>query len=139
MIHVVVTGASRGIGFGLAREFVRAGCRITVTSRDGATLERALGELRAGISPGAVNGMPCDVSKPEHVQALSDFAERTAPVDIWVNNAGRNLPAAPLWQQDPAALSDLVSSNLNGVVLCSHTALRTMVSRGSGKIYNLEG
>jgi NAD(P)-dependent dehydrogenase (short-subunit alcohol dehydrogenase family) len=139
MIHVVVTGASRGIGLGLAREFVRAGCRVTVASRDGTTLESALTELRAGVSADAVHGMPCDVSKPDQVQALADFAERTAPVDVWVNNAGRNLPPAPFWQQDPVALSDLVSSNLNGVVLCSHAALRAMVTRGGGKIYNMEG
>jgi NAD(P)-dependent dehydrogenase (short-subunit alcohol dehydrogenase family) len=139
MIHVVVTGASRGIGLGLAREFVRAGCRVTVTSRDEATLDRALAELRTGAPPDAVLGVPCDVAKPDQVRALADFAERRAPVDVWVNNAGRNLPAAPFWQQDPAALSDLVSSNLTGVVLCSHSALRAMVARGSGKIYNMEG
>lgn len=139
MTHVVVTGASRGIGLGFAREFVRAGCRVTVTSRDGATLEQALAELRNGASTDTVLGMPCDVSKPDQVRALADFAERTAPVDIWVNNAGRNLPPAPFWRQDAVALSDLVSSNLNGVVLCSHAALRAMVERGTGKIYNMEG
>jgi NAD(P)-dependent dehydrogenase (short-subunit alcohol dehydrogenase family) len=139
MTHVVVTGASRGIGLGFAREFVRAGCRVTVTSRDAATLEQALAELRNGAPADTVLGMPCDVSKPDHVRALADFAERTAPVDIWVNNAGRNLPPAPFWEQDAVALSDLVSSNLNGVVLCSHAALRAMVGRGTGKIYNMEG
>jgi NAD(P)-dependent dehydrogenase (short-subunit alcohol dehydrogenase family) len=139
MIHVVVTGASRGIGLGFAREFVRKGCRVTVTSRDGATLERALTELRTGVSADMVHGVPCDVSKPDQVRALADFAERTGPVDVWVNNAGRNLPPSPFWEQDPVALSDLVSSNLNGVVLCSHAALRVMVARGRGKIYNMEG
>lgn len=139
MTHVVVTGASRGIGLGFAREFVRAGCRVTVTSRDGTTLERALAELRNGAAADGVLGIPCDVSKPDQVRALADFAERTAPVDIWVNNAGRNLPPGPFWQQDAVALADLVSSNLSGVVLCSHAALRTMVARGSGKIYNMEG
>jgi NAD(P)-dependent dehydrogenase (short-subunit alcohol dehydrogenase family) len=139
MIHVVVTGASRGIGFGLAVEFVRAGCRVTVTSRDGASLERALADLRATASPDAVLGVPCDVSKPDQVLALAEFAERIAPVDVWVNNAGRNLPPVPLWEQDPTALSDLVASNLNGVVLGSHAGLRAMVPRGRGKIYNMEG
>jgi NAD(P)-dependent dehydrogenase (short-subunit alcohol dehydrogenase family) len=139
MTHVVITGASRGIGRGLAAAFLREGCRVTIGSRDAGAVARAVEELRAECSTEVVSGCACDVSRYDDVRALSEFAEGLAPIDVWVNNAGANVPPGNLWEQAPSLLSDVASTNFAGVLFGAHAALRVMTPRGRGKIYNLEG
>ena len=58
---VVVTGGTRGIGLGLAREMLGRGCRVVVCGRSDASVRTAVAELDAA-APGRVTGVPADVS-----------------------------------------------------------------------------
>ena len=62
-MHVVITGGTRGIGFGIAREFLRGGHWVTVCGRDIEGTERAIGALGAEHGAGRVQGLPCDVGR----------------------------------------------------------------------------
>jgi len=75
----IITGASRGLGLALTRELAGRGWRLVVDARDGAALERAVGDL-----PG-VEAIPGDVSDSWHQSVLVDAAGER--IDLLVNNA----------------------------------------------------
>ena len=83
----LVTGSSRGLGFLLARELAREGCRVVICARDAAELERARDELARGGAD--VLAVPCDVSDRQQVeQLIEQTVQRYGSLDVLVNNAG---------------------------------------------------
>jgi len=85
----IVTGASRGIGFETARQFLEEGVRVMICGRNAETLERARSTL-VQAAPGEVHALVADMSKPEDVEMLvSSAQQRFGTVDILVNNAGQ--------------------------------------------------
>ncbi len=83
----LITGGSSGLGLLLAHEFGRAGCRVAISARDGAELERARDYLTArGVAAFAVR---CDVSDREDVARLIEaVTDHFGRIDVLVNNAG---------------------------------------------------
>lgn len=164
---VVITGSTRGIGLGLAKEFLRRDCAIVVSGRTPAAVDKAVAELSVlevpsftqaplraqkavGTSklylaenttyPERVFGYACDVTVFEQVQALWDAAQaKFGRVDIWINNAGLSHPRVSFWEQLPTNLPPVVNTNLLGVMYGSQVAVRGMLAQGSGQIYNMEG
>ena len=140
MVTIVITGSTRGIGYGLADELLKLGCQVAVSGREQDNVERAVAELTARHGPERVGGLPCDVIQAGQVQALWDGAvQRFGRVDIWINNAGCSTPLLPLWEQDPEAMRTVVDTNLVGALNGARVALRGMLAQGSGSLYNLEG
>jgi len=131
----LVTGASRGLGRGMALGLAEAGADLVVVARSLERLEGVVGEARA-------LGRRClplkaDVSREEEVkkmveEALGEFGR----IDILVNNAGINYREAsedyPLdeWER-------VLSVNLTGVFLCCREVGRVMIRQGGGKIINV--
>jgi 3-oxoacyl-[acyl-carrier protein] reductase len=83
----IITGASRGIGCGIAKRFAAEGSRVVLCARDQAALDEAVGEIRdAG---GAAAAIALDLRDPDTPQRLIHFAlEQFGAVHIVVNNAG---------------------------------------------------
>jgi len=137
---VVITGSSRGIGLGLAREFLRRECGVVVSSRNAEAVGRAAAELAGLFGNHRVFSQPCDVTDFDSVRSLWDSsARRFGAVDIWINNAGVSHRQADL---DAIPIEDLravVETNLIGTIHGSRVAWAGMRERGSGAIYNLEG
>jgi NAD(P)-dependent dehydrogenase (short-subunit alcohol dehydrogenase family) len=137
MQTIVVTGSTRGIGLGLAREFLKRGHKVVITGRSQGSVDKALAEL----SPlGEVIGQPCDVRSREQLQALWDAAiARFGRVDIWINNAAL-APNHQMLDQVPSdEIAATVDTNLTGTVLGTQIALKGMLAQGGGKIYMFEG
>jgi NAD(P)-dependent dehydrogenase (short-subunit alcohol dehydrogenase family) len=83
----LITGGSRGLGFILARELVKEGCRVAICARDAEELDRAKIDLTC--RGGEVLAVPCDVSQEAEVhKMIAVVTERFGPVDILINNAG---------------------------------------------------
>jgi NAD(P)-dependent dehydrogenase (short-subunit alcohol dehydrogenase family) len=103
----LITGASRGLGAGLARRFAHHGLQLALCARTEPTPPPG-----ARAMTGAV-----DVTDAE---ALDRFAEAAArmlgPIDLWVNNAGVVQPIGPLRTLDPSAISQAFDINVGGVV-----------------------
>lgn len=132
---VVVTGGTRGIGLGLARELVARGCRVVVCGRSGGGVARAVAELGDHAT-----GLVADISSREAAQAVWDHAVATfGRVDIWINNAGVSAPRRPLAEVDPRAAEAVVATNVLGVLHGSAVALAGMQVQGSGWIWTMEG
>ncbi len=86
---VVITGSTRGIGLGLAKEFLRDGNRVVISGRSDASVADALIEIRNEYLTDMLGGFACDVSDYQQVENLWKFAENLfGKIDIWINNAG---------------------------------------------------
>ena len=138
MKHVVITGSTRGLGFGLARRFLEKGCNVVVNGTGQGSVDRALAQLSAFA--GRVHGVVAEVSSEADVEQLYREAEtRFGPVDIWVNNAGIGHPMLKLWELPTERLERVAAVNLMGVVHGTIIPFRAMKARGSGMIFTMEG
>jgi NAD(P)-dependent dehydrogenase (short-subunit alcohol dehydrogenase family) len=140
MKTIVITGSTRGIGFGLAREFLARGCAVIISGRKQAAVERAVATLSAGSEVKRVAGIACEVCDHQQVQELWDFAARTfGGVDIWINNAGISHGAPHLEDVPLAELQAVAQTNMMGTLYGATVAMRGFRSQGRGALYNLEG
>lgn len=136
---IVITGSTRGIGYGLAEAFLARGCRVVVSGRTRASVEHAVGEL-ARVHGERVVGQPCAVHEASELQALWDAAVRAfGRVDVWINNAGKCNAIKPLIDVDSTELADVIDTNVRGTMLGSQIALRGFVKQGHGQLFNMEG
>lgn len=121
--HVVITGASRGIGVGIARAFADAGDAVTLIADDEAVRDVAMSMAR---ETGAdVCGVRCDVTSDADVAAAFDGGR---PIDVLVNNAGVELPT-PLGDADASAHADferILAVNVTGAWRVTRAALPAM-------------
>ena len=131
----LVTGASRGIGKGIAVGFASAGANLALVARSESTLIEAQKEIQAiGVR---AEIFPCDLSQTEGISDLvTTVSGSYGRIDILVNNAGTT-------HRDSAVdfpeerWDDVVKMNLKSVWLLSQQVGRSMVQRGSGKIINI--
>jgi NAD(P)-dependent dehydrogenase (short-subunit alcohol dehydrogenase family) len=142
MKSIVITGSTRGIGYGLADAFLALGCQVTVSGRTQASVDGATAALAAHHVDAAsrMAGFPCDVARFEQVQALWDAAvARFGSVDIWINNAGISNRVKDYWNLEPEEVCSVVETNIIGSMYGTTVALRGMLAQGRGALYNLEG
>jgi NAD(P)-dependent dehydrogenase (short-subunit alcohol dehydrogenase family) len=140
MKTIVITGSTRGIGFGLAEQFLQRGCRVVVSGRSEQAVNQAVAQLTNKYGGDRVAGQPCDVSVYEQAQKLWDAAaQRFGRVDVWINNAGISNPYVKFWEVKPEMLKAVTDTNLLGSLYGSHVALRGMLAQGGGQLYNMEG
>jgi len=106
----IVTGASRGIGLGIAEELLRCGARVAITARRADGLARAVEGLRAGDRAIGIVGNSGD---PEHRRdAVAQVIERFGQLDLLVNNAGINPQYGPLVEADLGAVEKTLAVNV---------------------------
>lgn len=135
---VVVTGGTRGIGKGIAREFLKRGHRVVVCGRS----DDSAAAAAAGLAEhGEVLGKGCDVSDYASVQALWDAAvERFGVVDIWINNAGISNRRANVNDLRPEETAEVVNTNLTGSFNGCRVAIEGMRKQDNGgAVYVFEG
>ena len=140
MRTIVITGSTRGIGYGLAHAFLSRGCQVTISGRTEAAVAEAVDRLAAEFGVEPLFGHPCDVTIYEQVQALWDASRNHwGQIDIWINNAGIAHAQTRLWDQSPAEMAAVVQTNIVGSLYGARVALQGMLAQGSGSVYNLEG
>jgi 3-oxoacyl-[acyl-carrier protein] reductase len=128
----IVTGASKGIGRGIARRFGAVGCRVVVVSRHRDEAERVAGEITAaGGTAAALQG---DVADPASMDAMAAAAvARFGGIDILCANAGI-FPAAKLADMTAADFDQVIGTNLKGMFLSIKACLPALKARGQGRI-----
>jgi NAD(P)-dependent dehydrogenase (short-subunit alcohol dehydrogenase family) len=131
----IVTGGSRGLGLEMAEGLAEAGAALMLCARRAEWLTPAIDGFRnRGVQ---VDGMLCDVAKPQDVQAVVNRTLETyGRVDILINNAGVSWGAEPedmpldKWQK-------VIDINLTGAFLFAQAAGREMLKRQFGRIINV--
>lgn len=132
---VVVTGAGKGIGRGVAHGFARAGAVVALCGRTRSAIDGVAEEITA--AGGRAFAVPADVSSARDVTALVDaIMDREGRLDVLVNNAGVYL-TAPVVEMAENDWDLTMAIDLKGVFLCSQAAARRMVPRRSGRIVNI--
>ena len=141
-IVAIVTGASRGLGRAIAREYAREGASVVISARSqsptglAGTLEETAREINnAGGDVLAVN---CDVTDEAQVDNMVHRAvERYGKIDVLFNNAGAMVLGESILEIDPARWDLLMRVNVGGPYLCSRAVLPTMMEQRRGSIINI--
>ncbi len=132
---MLITGGSRGLGLGLAREFARHGCRLVICGRDEDSLARARDELNAAGAD--VLAIPCDVGDQDQVDRLvAETTERFGPIDILVANAGQ-IEVGPFATMADADFENAFDVMFWGILRPVRAVLPAMGSRGRGRIVTI--
>lgn len=131
----VITGASRGIGFAIARRLGQLGARVSICAREATKLAQSAATLRnEGIE---ILSTVADVA---HEDQVLPFIQRTqnelGPIDILVNNAGIGL-FGPFHEFAEADWNRVMDTNLKSVFLVSRAVVPEMIRRQTGYIVNI--
>jgi len=131
----IITGGSRGIGFGIANAMATYGAHVILVARGEDQLEQATNAIKA--AGGSAETQVCDVMQREAIAQLVDavFAEH-GKIDILVNNAGINI-RKPALELDVAEYDRILNTNLHSVFYLSQQVGKHMVAAKQGKIINI--
>jgi NAD(P)-dependent dehydrogenase (short-subunit alcohol dehydrogenase family) len=131
----LVTGASKGIGLGIARGFAREGASLILAARPSPQLEAAEREIQS--LGGDVLAVAADVTDEAQVEGLFvQVQQRFGRLDVLVNNAGV-FDGGPIDELSVAAWDKVIAVNLRAPFLCTRAALRIMKPQGIGRIINI--
>jgi NAD(P)-dependent dehydrogenase (short-subunit alcohol dehydrogenase family) len=131
---VIVTGASSGLGFAIARAYLARGYNVVGNARSLERLQAAANQLG---NPENLLLVPGDIALPETATRLFEQAEENfGQVDILINNAGifMSKPVAEYSEEDVDAM---LATNLKGFFYPSQAAARHMVPNGTGHIVTI--
>lgn len=128
---VLVTGAGRGIGTGIALRFAQAGAAVVVSYRTSEAGARAVTEAIQALGARTL-ALQADVRQKSDVDALIGRAvEGLGRLDVLVNNAGAD-PLAPLLEMTEAQWDEVIDTNLRSVFLCTQAVAGHMIRQGEG-------
>lgn len=135
----IVTGSTGGLGWDIAQALAEYGCRVVLTSRE---LEKAQEAARrlSEKSGAEAYGFALDQRHFDSCEALmQEVIEHCGRIDILVNNAGGGSGAGEcnFLERDPAAIQNMIDTNLTGALFCCRAACGYMAKQLSGAIINL--
>jgi 3-oxoacyl-[acyl-carrier protein] reductase len=129
---VVVTGASKGIGKGIAQRFALAGCRVLVVARSADDALSVAGQISA--AGGRAEACAADVTRPADMQTMAACALKAfGRIDILCANAGI-FPSSPVDTMTEADFDQVMATNLKGTFLAVSACLPALKANRSGRI-----
>ncbi len=131
----LVTGASYGIGYAIAKSFAAAGATIVFNDIKPELVEKGLKSYEEdGIK---AHGYVCDVTKEDQVQDLvKKIEEEIGVIDILVNNAGI-IKRIPMCDMTAEEFRQVIDVDLNAPFIVSKAVIPSMIKKGHGKIINI--
>jgi len=131
----IVTGASRGIGLGIAAELVRRGAKVCVTARREEALTAAVAELGG---PDVAIAVPGKADDTDHqAETVARAIEVFGRLDMLVNNAGINPVYGPVIDADPAAAAKILAVNVLAPLAWTRRARDAWLGEHGGSVVNV--
>lgn len=131
----LVTGGSKGIGFGMAHALGRYGATVVISSRGIEEGKKAVLQLKEESIE--AHYIPCDVTRKDQVEGLvNQIVDRYGSLDILVNNAGHNI-RKPLIEVEESDWDSVLEVNLKGIFLVAQVCAKQMMEQNYGKIINI--
>lgn len=141
--RVIVTGASRGLGMEIAKEFVKEGADVLICSRNSEKLKFVVEMFSKEFLMSTQKLIYCvaDIGNKSSIDKMYDYTiSEFGGIDIVVNNAGIYGPIGPSEEVEWKDLEEVVNINLLGTVYSMRKAILQMKKQGDGgKIINLSG
>ena len=140
--HVVITGASRGMGKAMARLFARQGYRLSLCSRKEETLAHTAEELKLSFPLSPISHCAEDLSKQEGAERFGQWViDQGHAIDILINNAGTFVPGS-VYNEPAGALEQMLSLNLYAAYHLTRKLVPVMMlqsdaSGSRGHIFNM--
>lgn len=143
--RVVITGASSGIGFAMAKALAAAGANVLLTARSEEKLDRAIAQLKQ--EGGHAWGQTMDVRSEESIQQVVGWVDKEwGGLDVLVNNAGIGMRTVnpdfltdpqPFYKVPAQGFRDVIDTNLTGYFLVAKAFVPLLLKSGKGKIINI--
>lgn len=139
--NALITGATRGFGFEIAKMYVKEGASLMICGRDADQVTLAVETLKKIALPHqTIVGIPLDISKEENVQLMINTAiNKLKRIDIVVNNAGIYGPKGLIEDVNSQEWISAIQINLFSVFFVCKWILPHMKKNNAGKIINLSG
>ena len=138
-MNIIITGASKGLGFAVAERFAAANKQHTffICARSAKELDNVTDFLQQTYPQNTVRSFVCDVSKKEQIILFSQWVlAQTTWVDILVNNAGRYLPGN-VSDEPEGTLETMIEVNLYSAYHLTRALLPAMITNRRGHIFNM--
>ncbi len=131
----LVTGASYGIGFAIAKGLANAGATITFNDINQDLVNKGIEAYKAeGID---AKGYVCDVTDEDAVNAMvAQIEKEVGVIDILVNNAGI-IKRIPMHEMTAKEFRQVIDVDLNAPFICAKAVIPAMIKKGGGKIINI--
>lgn len=140
MKTIVITGSTRGIGFALAREFLKNGCQVVISGRSDASVRNSIAKLAAEYPKDQIAGFACDVTQYGEITTLWELSKtQFGNIDIWINNAGISNEQASFWEIPVDEIRSVIETNVLGELFGTKVAVQGFLDQGFGAVYNVEG
>jgi len=140
MKTIVITGSTRGIGYALARSFLKRDFRVIISGRKQNLVDVAVDRLQKEFSSEKIAGFACDVAVFNQVEKLWEKSvKKFGPIDIWINNAGISNTQNPPWELLAEEIECVVKTNMLGEMFGTKIAITGFIKQGYGALYNMEG
>lgn len=135
VMHIFITGGTRGIGLGIVIEFLKQGHKVSYTGTSEASIQKNIGLLKGDYNP-----IVCDVrNRNDIVKAKNKALEVFGEINVWINNAGVDQERETIDKLSEKEIQRVVDINIVGSMLGTSIALELFKTQGFGYVYNFEG
>ncbi len=137
MKYVIITGASRGLGFRIAEVFASSSHPLLLAARNYDNLIEARDRLKSIKTASDIRIFPADLSERDNINALLGYIDKeNIEIDCLINNAGI-YAYKPFDETSQDEIIATINLNLTAVILLTHGIIPRMLNNGGGKIINI--
>ena len=136
-MHIVITGASKGIGKAIAEIFAKDNAHtLILCARNIEALETLAADITAQYPATEVHCRSCNVAHKKQLQDFADFALSFGTIDILVNNAGIFIPGS-VYNEEDGALEEMLQVNLLSAYHLTRKLIPQFIQQKAGTIFNI--